>query len=224
MSEAAFGVRALGEVVLRTGRLDEMRAFYRDIIGLEVMRVFEDGMTFFRLAPGFEGHTAVLALFPLDRGEGWQGHEQSRSTLHHFARASPMPSMPPRWPRSPPGASNRGPRMGRLAFVHDPDGNTVELQRPGAGMTLGEVVLRTVDRLDRDAAFFRDISRHANGYEFRHQQPHLAPVDGEPSSAWRPASKATRLVLALFPLDRGALRGLAGPRAAGKATSDTSIL
>lgn len=60
MSETGFTVRALGEVVLRTAWLDEMRAFYRDVVGLEVMRVFEDGMTFFRLAPGFEGHTVEL--------------------------------------------------------------------------------------------------------------------------------------------------------------------
>ena len=132
MSEAGFGVRALGEVVLRTARLDEMRAFYRDTIGLEVMRVFEDGMTFFRLAPGFEGHTAVLALFPLDRGEGWRGHDPTRSTLHHFALSIPHA-----------GHSAALARLTALGlepwtafhdwvgwhsiYVKDPDGNTVEL-------------------------------------------------------------------------------------------------
>ena len=132
MSDTAFGVRALGEVVLRTGRLDEMRAFYRDAIGLEVMRVFEDGMTFFRLAPGFEGHTAVLALFPLDRGEGWQGHDRPRSTLHHFALSIPHAERP----AALTALAARGlePRTTwhewvgwHSIYVNDPDGNTVEL-------------------------------------------------------------------------------------------------
>ena len=132
MSEAAFGVRALGEVVLRTGRLDEMRAFYRDIIGLEVMRVFEDGMTFFRLAPGFEGHTAVLALFPLDRGEGWRGHEQPRSTLHHFALSIPhaehaaaLAALTARGLE--PWTAFHEWVGWHSVYVKDPDGNTVEL-------------------------------------------------------------------------------------------------
>ncbi len=132
MGSANFKVRALGEVVLRTARLDEMRSFYRDAIGLEVMRIFGGGMTFFRLAPGFEGHTAVLALFPLDRGEGWQGHEPTRSTLHHFALSIPHAERP--------GAlaelTARGlePRTAfhewvgwHSIYVKDPDGNTVEL-------------------------------------------------------------------------------------------------
>ena len=132
MSETAFTVRALGEVVLRTGRLDEMRAFYRDVIGLEVMQVFEDGMTFFRLAPGFEGHTAVLALFPLDRGEGWQGHEQRRSTLHHFALSIPHAERPAALAAL--AAHGLDPRTAwhewvgwHSIYVRDPDGNTVEL-------------------------------------------------------------------------------------------------
>ncbi len=132
MGNAGIPVRALGEVVLRTARLDEMRAFYRDVIGLEVMRVFDDGMTFFRLAPGFEGHTAVLALFPLDRGEGWQGHDQPCSTLHHFALSIPHAERP----AALAALAARGlePRTAfhewvgwHSIYVKDPDGNTLEL-------------------------------------------------------------------------------------------------
>ena len=132
MSEATFGVRALGEVVLRTGRLDEMRTFYTDVIGLDVLRVFEGGMTFFRLAPGFEGHTAVLALFPLDRGEGWQGHDRARSTLHHFALSIPHAERPAALAELV--AKGLEPRTAfhewvgwHSIYVQDPDGNTVEL-------------------------------------------------------------------------------------------------
>ncbi len=132
MSKAGFTVRALGEVVLRTGRLDKMRAFYRDMIGLGVMRIFEDGMTFFRLAPGFEGHTAVLALFPLDRGEGWNGHDRPRSTLHHFALGIPHTERP----AALAALAARGLEPWTAyhewvgwhsIYVRDPDGNTVEL-------------------------------------------------------------------------------------------------
>lgn len=132
MCKAAFCVRALGEVVLRTDRLDEMRAFYRDTISLEVMRVFEDGMTFFRLAPGFEGHMAVLALFPLDRGEGWQGHDRARSTLHHFALSIPHAEHAAAVAEL--AARGLEPRTAyhewvgwHSIYVNDPDGNTVEL-------------------------------------------------------------------------------------------------
>ena len=132
MSETAFGVRALGEVVLRTARMEKMRTFYRGIIGLEVMRVFEDGMTFFRLAPGFEGHTAVLALFPLDRGEGWQGHDRACSTLHHFALSIPhaehaaaLTELTARGLK--PWTAYHEWVGWHSIYVNDPDGNTVEL-------------------------------------------------------------------------------------------------
>jgi len=132
MHKPGLGVQALGEVVLRTGRLEEMTAFYREIVGLEIMRVFDNGMTFFRLGPGFEGHTAVLALFPLDRGKSWRGHDPSRSSLHHFALNIPH--------------ADHGAALARLTalnlepwtayhewvgwnsiYIRDPDGNTVEL-------------------------------------------------------------------------------------------------
>lgn len=55
-------VRALGEVALRVRDLDKSQAFYADVIGLQLMRRFDD-VAFFRLADGYGGHTAVLALF-----------------------------------------------------------------------------------------------------------------------------------------------------------------
>ena len=52
-------VRALGEVALRVNRLDEMQAFYSNVVGLELMRRFEHA-AFFRIADGYAGHTAVI--------------------------------------------------------------------------------------------------------------------------------------------------------------------
>jgi catechol-2,3-dioxygenase len=58
----ATAVRALGEVALRVNDLDRSQAFYADVIGLELMRRFEHS-AFFRIADGYAGHTAILALF-----------------------------------------------------------------------------------------------------------------------------------------------------------------
>lgn len=44
-------VRALGEVALRVRDLDQSQAFYADVIGLQLMRRFDD-VAFFRLADG----------------------------------------------------------------------------------------------------------------------------------------------------------------------------
>jgi catechol-2,3-dioxygenase len=72
-------VRALGEVALRVNDLDEMQAFYGDVIGLELIKRFPQA-AFFRIADGYAGHTAVLALFDRDSRV-----EQARSTVDHLA-------------------------------------------------------------------------------------------------------------------------------------------
>ncbi len=72
-------VRALGEVALRVSDLDLMRRFYAGVLGLEVLGESAEGVLF-RVAPGYGGHTQVLALFdrrlPLNAAE---------TTLDHLA-------------------------------------------------------------------------------------------------------------------------------------------
>src|SRR5206468_5141615 len=81
-------VRGLGEIALRVRNLEAMTAFYRDVIGLEVMRESKSSV-FFRIADGVEGHTQVLALFDQSiepyGAEGRAGIEPraETSTLHH---------------------------------------------------------------------------------------------------------------------------------------------
>ena len=75
----ATAVRALGEVALRVNDLDRSQAFYADVIGLELMRRFEHS-AFFRIADGYAGHTAILALF--DRKNPVA---QEHSTVDHLA-------------------------------------------------------------------------------------------------------------------------------------------
>jgi catechol 2,3-dioxygenase-like lactoylglutathione lyase family enzyme len=59
-------VKALGEIALRVNDLDAMRRFYTDTFGLEELGNFEH-IAFFKIADGYAGHTAILALFNRDK-------------------------------------------------------------------------------------------------------------------------------------------------------------
>lgn len=135
-----FRVRGLGEIAIRCRDIAAMTAFYRDVIGLEVLRNFaDDGMVFFRIAEGFGGHTAILALFdhragraelhatsdtPPDTGAG--------SSLHHIALSLPFEEQDAvmAW-YDRQGLEYRVQIFDwvgwRGIFTRDPDGNTVEL-------------------------------------------------------------------------------------------------
>jgi catechol 2,3-dioxygenase-like lactoylglutathione lyase family enzyme len=135
-----FEVKALGEVAIRCADIAPMFAFYRDIIGLEVLSGGPDSdIVFFRIAPGHGGHTSVLALFARDAGRadihphGDDAPETgARSSLHHIAltvdHAEQEAAM--RWYEANGLAYSvqsfdwigwRG------VFTRDPEGNTVEL-------------------------------------------------------------------------------------------------
>ena len=91
MPRRGFRPRALGEIALRTRNMAAMVAFYRDVLGLELLRRRDRGrIVFFRLADGFAGHTAVLALFEEAAAEiVGGGAGQRRSSLHHLALSLP---------------------------------------------------------------------------------------------------------------------------------------
>ena len=69
----------LGELALRVNDLAAMRAFYRDVVGLEVWRDFGD-YVFFKIAEGVEGHPQLLVLFDRSVEVG-----PKTSTLDHLA-------------------------------------------------------------------------------------------------------------------------------------------
>ena len=140
MSQRGFTVRALGEIAIRCIDLDAMVAFYRDVIGLELMNDPDNGeIVFFRIAEGFAGHTAVLALFRHDvegAGNTRAGTEPPASgpgsSLHHLALSLPWEEQDAviAWYET----LNREYRVEtfpwvgwRGVFTKDPDGNTVEL-------------------------------------------------------------------------------------------------
>lgn len=119
-------VRALGEVALRVNNLDQMQAFYTDVIGLELLRRFERA-AFFRIADGYAGHTTVLALF--DRNAQV---EQERSTVDHLAFTIALPDYEAERRRlealglAVTTATHEWVHW-RSLYVEDPEGNTVEL-------------------------------------------------------------------------------------------------
>ncbi len=140
MAQRNFTIRALGEIAIRCVDLDAMVAFYRDVIGLDLLNDPDNPrVVFFRIAEGFGGHTAVLALFRHDV-EG-AGRTKSSvkppatgpgSSLHHLAFTLPWDEQDAviAWYE----------KLGRDytvelfdwvgwrgVFTHDPDGNTVEL-------------------------------------------------------------------------------------------------
>lgn len=122
----ATAVRALGEVALRVNDLDKSQIFYRDVIGLELMRRF-DQAAFFRIADGYAGHTTILALF--DRKAPV---EQARTTIDHIAFTIAIEDFEAEKQRleslglSVSTATHEWVHW-RSLYVQDPDGNQVEL-------------------------------------------------------------------------------------------------
>jgi len=141
VARRGFRARALGEIALRTRNMAAMVAFYRDILGLELLQSREDGrIVFFRIADGFAGHTAVLALFAEAAAEVVAGRGGPRqSSLHHLALALPRAEQAAAeaWfeRQGLPCRISEFPWIGwRGIFVDDPDGNTVELVAYDVGL------------------------------------------------------------------------------------------
>ena len=63
-----------------------MQRFYAEVIGLELMRRFEDS-AFFKIADGYAGHTQILALFDRSKQAGYTGIDAAKTTIDHLAFA-----------------------------------------------------------------------------------------------------------------------------------------
>ena len=130
-----FAISGLGEIAIRCIDFAAMTAFYRDMLGLELL-ADRGGIVFFRLGNGVEGHTAVLALFDasLNPERGDPAHRSS--TLHHIALSLSQADQQAAcaW-FDATGISYTVQDFGwigwRGVFLTDPDGNTVELVSAG---------------------------------------------------------------------------------------------
>jgi catechol 2,3-dioxygenase len=71
---------AVGELALRVTDLDGMKAFYRDVVGLEVFSDNSPDFVFLKVAELVPGHPQIMGLF--DRHSA---PAQDHSTLDHFA-------------------------------------------------------------------------------------------------------------------------------------------
>jgi catechol 2,3-dioxygenase-like lactoylglutathione lyase family enzyme len=136
MTAPPFVLGSLGEIAIRCRDYAAMVRFYRDVLGLSTMASPLDGLTFFALAPGYQGHTQVLALFRHNlRREGETIPLPSAgepSTLHHLALgiASADQDAAADWLKSQgyPATFELHAWIGwRGLFTVDPDGNSVEL-------------------------------------------------------------------------------------------------
>ena len=129
-SERGFRVRALGEIAIRCADKPAMERFYSDVIGLEKLADRSERITFFGIAPGHGGHTAVLALF--DAAVDGSAAPARPSSLHHLALTLD-------WAEQDAAVAWYD-RIGqpyriehfdwigwRGIFTEDPEGNTVEL-------------------------------------------------------------------------------------------------
>lgn len=138
--ERNFRPRALGEIAIRCADTRVMAEFYERVIGLKRLSGnHREGIVFLKIADGFDGHTAVLALFRHNAGRP-ELHPQgdappetgARSSLHHIALSLPFAEQQAvmDWYNAI-GQPYSVERFGWIGwqgiFTRDPEGNTVEL-------------------------------------------------------------------------------------------------
>jgi catechol 2,3-dioxygenase len=119
-------MKGLGELALRVNDFARMRAFYRDVVGLEVFDEPEPFFVFFKTGEGVEGHPQIFALF--DRNAEVS---QEHSALDHFAFLIELEDYEAEHER----LTSLGIDVFTTTFPHfhfrslffsDPEGNTVE--------------------------------------------------------------------------------------------------
>jgi catechol 2,3-dioxygenase-like lactoylglutathione lyase family enzyme len=84
MSRPENAIKGLGEIAFRVHDLDRMHKFYEKVIGLELLKRFENA-AFLKITDGYGGHTQVLALFDRSSQPGYSGLNRETTTLDHIA-------------------------------------------------------------------------------------------------------------------------------------------
>ena len=128
-------VTAIDHVVLRTTRLEQMVAFYRDVLGCHVERELPADVGLTQLRAG----SALIDLVPVDSKLGRMGGgppTEKDNNLDHFClRIQPLAEKCIRQHLERHGVevgdfSNRygAEGFGESIYLNDPDGNVVELR------------------------------------------------------------------------------------------------
>jgi catechol-2,3-dioxygenase len=131
MAASRTRIRALGEIALRVADLDRMQKFYEKVIGLELLKRFENA-AFFKIAEGYGGHTQVLALFDRSAQPGYSGLNPRTTTVDHMAFEIALADFEAEKTRlegfgvSVETAEHAWVHW-RSLYIDDPEGNTVEL-------------------------------------------------------------------------------------------------
>ena len=119
-------IKALGEVAFRVNNLPQMKRFYQDVLGLEVLGETPTA-ALLKIADGYGGHTQVLGLFDRSVPVGPEGttvdhiaftiglydFESERKRLEGLGLAVEVKDH--EWVKW------------RSLYFHDPEGNEVEL-------------------------------------------------------------------------------------------------
>jgi catechol 2,3-dioxygenase len=129
--------RGLGEVVLRVSDMPRAVSFYRDVLGLSLLRAFDDRIVFLKVEDGFEGHHRIIGLFRADQPSNrddtkWSAPDLRAPTLHHLALEIALSD----YQSALDALTKAGFKPNtyehrwigwRSIYVTDPDGNIVEL-------------------------------------------------------------------------------------------------
>lgn len=132
-----FKVLGIGEIVLRVDDMEAMLAFYTGVLGLPLLRRFEDEVAFMKVAQGVAGQVQTLTLFNRRKHSNfderpWAGWAPGSSTLHHVALTVTVDDYEAMrvFVEQNGIAHNLAVHTWigwRSIFLHDPEGNTVEL-------------------------------------------------------------------------------------------------
>jgi catechol-2,3-dioxygenase len=119
-------VKALGEVALRVNNLPQMKRFYQDVLGLELLGEFSTA-ALLKIADGYGGHTQVLGLFDRSVPVGPQ-----HTTVDHIAFTIALEDYESERRRLEAlgldvEVTNHDWVKWRSIYFHDPEGNLVEL-------------------------------------------------------------------------------------------------
>jgi catechol 2,3-dioxygenase-like lactoylglutathione lyase family enzyme len=123
----------VGEVVVRVADLRRSIAFYRDILGFQLIRVLHDAIAFMRVADGVEGPTQIIVKLCVS----WPGHAATGDENGLPLRPASYPSPVSRRSDSARVPGGRSPRRDwaagadRRRCLIGPPGNRIRYPLPG---------------------------------------------------------------------------------------------